>query len=184
MNIWKRATVDLPPTERSLDAKYVNQEVRIYNGKTIGPAPGFVTVGWAAQIDKYPMRQIVHPPLSGKYLKFGTFTSMTITRGVQPVQMEQVEWNHLMQMPNNPNIDYHESVNVSMAMRLNIAHVAGLLLDSSRSDFQLVREDPSRALEVAFTPTHPIAEHLRKLAKQRLREYYEEKLTHGDTAKH
>lgn len=208
MSIWKRATVDLPPTEKSLVAKYVNQEVHICNGKTIGPPHGFMHVGWAAQLDKYPTRQLVFPPLSGKNLKFGSITSMTITRGVQPVPFEEVKWyhsvrdmQHLMQMPNRFNIsypqvcaEYHESDNdllktlfdewlecvYSDPMSVSVRSMVNRVPE----DLNIQFTDPKRELTVQFKAMQPFCTPGSRLARKLLEEGLEEKLANGDTTKH
>lgn len=206
MSIWKRATVDLPPTEKSLVAKYVNREVHICNGKTIGPPHGYMPVGWAAQMDKYPIRQIAYPPLSGKNLKFGSITSMTITRGVHSIPFEQVDWNHcvrdmqhLMRMPNSLNMsypqvcaDYRESDNdllrslfdewleciYSDPLSVSVRSVVNRVPEDLNIEFT----DPVRELTVEFKAMQPFCTPGSALARKMLEDGLEEKLAHGDTA--
>lgn len=206
MNIWKRATVDLPPTEKSLVAKYVNREVHICNGKTIGPPHGYMPVGWAAQMDKYPVRQIAYPPLSGKNLKFGSITSMTITRGVHSIPFEQVAWQHcvrdmqhLMRMPNSHNlsyvdvdVNYRETDNDSLMKLFNdwaryvnndpVAVSIRSTIDRMSGELCGEHIDRSHELEIEFTPMQPFCTPGSTLARKILEDGLEEKLAHGDTA--
>lgn len=198
MTIWKRATVDVPPTEKSIVAKYVNGEVHVCNGKTIGPPPGFGSVGWAVQLKEFPLREIKYP----FSYRFGTIESMTITRGASPVQFSNDGWFHtitdmqpLMRMPVSLNATFREHDEAAHnSMRDLFEEWLDLIENdpasvSVRSSLRRIPDDLNirfvdqpTELTVEFTPMQPFCTAGTELARKMLEEGLEEKLANGNTA--
>lgn len=198
MTIWKRATVDAPPTEKSTVAKYVNGEVHICNGKTIGPPPGFGSVGWAAQLKAFPLREIKYP----FSFRYGTIESMTITRGAGPVEFSPDGWFHtvtdmqpLMRMPISLDAIFREHDETAHnSMRDLFEEWLDLIVNdptsvSVRSSLRRIPDDlgikfidQPTELVTEFKPMQPFCTPGSQLARRMLEEGLEEKLANGNTA--